>query len=113
MKPSLTSLCHVLHDLAAALETGRAEDVLVVEARLAHVVAEARAAVVAGRSDEVRLDEVRDHIATVRDQMARCRRLGATVPALLSVMYPGQVGYGPSAGRGPAAPVRSALTQVI
>lgn len=113
MKTSLTQLCHVLHDLAAALETGRAGEVLSIEMRLAQVVADARAAVLAGRSQAVPLDEVRDHVATVRDQMARCRRLGATVPALLSVMYPGQVGYGPAAGRGPVAPVRSALTQVI
>lgn len=113
MKPSLTQLCHVLRDLAAALETGRAKDVLAVETRLAEVVADGRAAILAARPDTVRLDDVRDLITTVRDHMARCRRLGATVPALLSVMYPGQVGYGPSAGRGPVAPVRSAITQVI
>lgn len=113
MKASLTALGQVLHDLSAALEAGRADDVLAVEARLADVVAEARAQALGARDASLRLDDLRDHIATVRDQMARCRRLGATVPALLSVMYPGQVGYGPTAGRHSSVAVRSALTQVI
>lgn len=115
MMPSLTALSDVLADLATALETGRADEVLVMEERVAAVVAEARATVLAASPGTVRVDEVRDVVAIVRDQMTRCRRLGSTVPALMSVMYPGQVGYGPAGARVPAgsAIVRPALTQVI
>jgi hypothetical protein len=113
MRTELTALSTVLDDLSVALERGRADEVLALEARFADVVADARAKVVAAAPGTVRLDEVVDLVAVVRDQMTRCRRLGATVPALMSMMYPGQVGYGPAGTRVHGAPVRSALTQVI
>ncbi len=113
MRTSLTALSEVLADLAGALETGRAEQVLAMEERVAAVIAEARATVLAAAPGTVRVDEVVDVVATVRDQMTRCRRLGSTVPALMSVMYPGQIGYGPAGTRVTATTVRSGLTQVI
>jgi hypothetical protein len=114
MRTRLRGLSDVLTDLAAALESGRADEVLAMEERVAAVIAEARAAVIAASPGSVRVDEVVDLVAVVRDQMSRCRRLGSTVPALLSVMYPGQVGYGPAGTRVPGgASVRPGLTQVI
>jgi hypothetical protein len=114
MRTSLTALSDALADLAAALESGRAEQVLALEERVAAVVAEARATVRASAPGTVRVDEVADVVAVVRDQLTRCRRLGSTVPALLSVMYPGQVGYGPAGTPGPGgASMRPGLTQVI
>jgi hypothetical protein len=113
MRTTLTALIDVLADLATALETGRAEQVLAMEERIAAVIADARATVLAAAPGTVRVDEVVDVVAVVRDQMTRCRRLGSTVPALMSVMYPGQIGYGPAGTRVNGAPARSGLTQVI
>jgi hypothetical protein len=113
MTTSLTTLAEVLADLASALETGRADQVLALEERVAAVVSDARATVLAATPTTVRREDVMDLVAVVRDQMTRCRRLGATVPALMSVMYPGQIGYGPAGTRVAGATVRPALTQVI
>jgi len=113
MRTTLTALSDVLADLATALETGRAEQVLAMEERVAAVIAEARATVLSAAPGTVRVDELVDVVAVVRDQMTRCRRLGSTVPALMSVMYPGQIGYGPAGTRVSGAPARAGLTQVI
>lgn len=91
---ALTVLADVLADLAAALGRGREDEVLAIEPRLAAAIEGVRAAgpvpAQSGPSSAV----LRALAARVRDEVAGCRRLGGTVPALLSVMFPGRVSYG-------------------
>lgn len=91
---ALTVLADVLADLAAALERGREDEVLQIEPRLATAIDGVRAAgplpALAGPSSTAILSLS----ARVRDEVAVCRRLGGSVPALLSVMFPGRVSYG-------------------
>lgn len=112
MSEELRALADVLDDLAQALTEGRADGVQAVEPRLADAVAALTAAsqTLAGAR---RGPEDRALAATIRARIAVCRRLGGSVPALMSVMFPGQLLYGRDGrGRG-AMPVRPAVAQVI
>lgn len=107
---ALTALVDALGDLVTALRQSRADDVLRVEPRLDVAVAELRASLGTlprgARPELVRLA----HLA--QDRIAQARRLGGTVPALLSVMFPGQVTYSRAGVR--MAPIpRSGMAQVI
>lgn len=96
------ALTGALEGLSEALASGSAERVLVCEDALLAALADARQIVAGHGAVVVR----RDEIDVARHAMARCRRLGGSVPALLSVMFPGQTGYGPSgAARQPSLPV--------
>jgi hypothetical protein len=107
---ALAALSTVLDDLADALTHADADRVLALEARLVEAVAQVRHA--ACVPNTVSASELAHRISGVRDALGRCRRLGGTVPAVLSVMFPGQVTYGRAGARMDAVPVRPALTQV-
>lgn len=106
---ALSAVAATLVDLAAALTRADADAVLALESRLALAVADLQASQaghVLDRSTVLRA------VVDVREAMAACRRLGGTVPAVLSVMFPGQVTYSRAGVRLDQLPVRSALTQV-
>jgi hypothetical protein len=109
---ALAVLSGVIDDLARALESGRAEDVLAIEPRLVDAIRDVRL-YANGHQSTAGTGSLGELAQRIRDGIHRCRRMGGTVPALLSVMFPGQVGYGP-AGHHPAqARVASALVKVI
>lgn len=106
---ALSAVAATLVDLATALTHADADAVLALESRLASAVADLQpnaAGRVLDRSTVLRA------VVDVREAMAACRRLGGTVPAVLSVMFPGQVTYSRAGVRLDQLPVRSALTQV-
>ena len=86
------TLAAALDQLAEALASGEAERVLAVETLLMEAVADWRQRASTGGAAGVSVRDIDD----ARHALARCRRLGTTVPALLSVMFPGQSEYGPS-----------------
>jgi hypothetical protein len=109
---ALAVLSGVIDDLARALENGRADDVLVIESRLVDAIRDVRL-YANGSQSTTATSSLGELAERIRDGIHRCRRMGGTVPALLSVMFPGQVGYGP-AGHHPATPrVVSAMVKVI
>ena len=110
MKP-LSVLLAVLEDLTAALETGRAEAVQAVEPRLFDAVDAVRALAAAGAPNAG--EPVGEIAAAIRARIATCRRLGGSVPSLLSVMFPGQSLYGRDGLRHGTIAVRPAVTQVL
>jgi hypothetical protein len=118
---ALTGVSDALTTLGAALASGQSGDVWAVEAQLASAIADLQSVLAASPSSN-RLDvgaaaaydpgrptypplltssdrsgwpeEIAADAARLREQLVQCRRLGGAVPALLSVMFPGQVGYG-------------------
>lgn len=106
---ALSAVAGTLVDLAAALTRADADAVLALEPRLALAVADLQASQ-AGRVRDRSM--VLRAVVDVREAMAACRWLGGTVPAVLSVMFPGQVTYSRAGVRLDQLPVRSALTQV-
>ena len=110
MKP-LAVLLAVLEDLAAALETGRAEAVQAVEPRLSDAVDAVRA--LAAAQPALASQPMTEIAAAIRARIATCRRLGGSVPSLLSVMFPGQSLYGRDGLRHGTVTVRPAVTQVL
>lgn len=112
MTDALQALADVLEDLAQALAQGRAESVQAIEPRLADAVAALTAAsqTLAGAR---RGPADRELAETIRARIAVCRRLGGSVPALMSIMFPGQLLYGRDGRRRGALPVRPAVAQVI
>lgn len=107
---ALAALSTVLDDLADALSSADADRVLALEARLAEAVSQVRQA--ACVPNAVSASDLANRVSDARDALARCRRLGGSVPAVLSVMFPGQMTYGRAGVRLAAVPVRPALTQV-
>jgi len=92
--PALATLEAAARALAAALASGRGDQVWAVESRLAEATEELRR-VTRQRGAVVPDDRaVHAQVGRIRAQLAQCRRLGRTVPAVLSVMFPGRVGYG-------------------
>lgn len=87
------SLLAALRELSAALESGRADAVAAVEPRLAAAVNDVGCRFASGVARETTPDVV-SGVAAVRQELAACRRLGGTVPALMSVMFPGRGLYG-------------------
>lgn len=110
MKP-LFVLLAALEELTVALETGRAEDVRAVEPRVADAVEALRA--LAGAHPLLAGEPVADIASAIRARIATCRRLGGSVPSLLSVMFPGQSLYGRDGLRHGGIAVRPAVTQVL
>lgn len=117
MNDQLLALATVLHDLTVALETGRAADVQAVEPRLVDAIdavrtsrASASASVPGPEPASIERAEL---LRLIRARVATCRRLGGTVPALMSVMFPGQTLYGRHGLRLGTIPVRPSLAQVL
>jgi hypothetical protein len=110
---ALIALVEALDALVAALQQTGADAVLRVEPRLDVAVAELRAVLGAVTPETLGTPgRVRSLVRQAQDRIAHARRLGGTVPALLSVMFPGQVSY--SRGGMRVAPMaRSGMTQVI
>lgn len=105
---ALQALAMVLDDLAAALVANDAGAMLETEPRLAATLTAVRAVVRPQGDDGA---DVARGVTRVRDAIERCRRLGATVPSLLSIMFPGQVTYGPAGVRVEGLPRHSVLAQ--
>jgi hypothetical protein len=106
---ALSAVAATLVDVAAALTRADTDAVLALESRLAAAVADLQVSQAARPLDPATLTRA---VADVSEAIAACRRLGGTVPAVLSVMFPGQVTYSRAGVRLNQLPVRSALTQV-
>src|SRR5262245_25613839 len=91
MKP-LFVLLAALEELTVALESGRDDAVRLVEPKLAEAVEAVRA--LAGAHPQLSSEPVAEIASAIRARIATCRRLGGSVPSLLSVMFPGQSMYG-------------------
>jgi hypothetical protein len=92
--PALVTLETTLKALAEALASGRGDEVWAVESRVAEATEAlcrvTRQRVAVGPGDRA----LQAQVSRIREQLVQCRRLGRTVPAVLSVMFPGRVGYG-------------------
>lgn len=109
LREAIAGLSAVLVRLADTLTKWHAAQVLDVEADLARALDTLRLSIRAGHRDVSGAA-----LTEVRERLAQCRRLGGTVPALLSVMFPGQLTYGPAQARtGTRLPGASSLTRVI
>ncbi len=109
LREAIAGVSHALARLAETLTKGDAAQVLDVEAALARALDSLRLSIRAGHRDVSAAA-----LTEVRERLAQCRRLGGTVPALLSVMFPGQLTYGPALARtGTRLPGASSLTRVI
>ncbi len=106
---ALSAVAATLVDVAAALTRAETDAVLALEPRLAAAVADLHLSQASRPLDPAALARAAED---VRDAMAACRRLGGTVPAVLSVMFPGQVTYSRAGVRVNQLPTRPALTQV-
>lgn len=108
---ALEALVEALDDLVVALQTTSADDLLRVEPRLDVAVAELRASL-GTVSRDAASPRVRPLVVRAQERIAQARRLGGTVPALLSVMFPGQVTYN-RVGVRMAPLTRPGMAQVI
>lgn len=115
MNDQLLALATVLHDLTVALETGRAAEVQAVEPRLVDAIDAVRTSCASASASgpEPASIERAQLLRLIRARVATCRRLGGTVPALMSVMFPGQTLYGRHGLRLGTIPVRPSLAQVL
>jgi hypothetical protein len=107
----LLVLLAVLEELTVALESGRAESVQAVEPRLADAVEAVRA--LRGAITPAVAEAAGEVTAAIRARIATCRRMGGSVPSLLSVMFPGQSLYGRDGLTHGTMALRPAVRQVL
>ena len=107
----LLVLLAVLEELTVALETGRAENVQAVEPRLVDAVEAVRA--LGGAIQRPAAPSAVEVASAIRARIATCRRLGGSVPSLLSVMFPGQSLYGRDGLTHGTLMLRPAVRQVL
>jgi hypothetical protein len=107
----LLVLLAVLEELTVALETGRAENVQAVEPRLVDAVEAVRA--LGGAIQRPAAASAVEVASAIRARIATCRRLGGSVPSLLSVMFPGQSLYGRDGLTHGTLTLRPAVRQVL